>query len=133
MIGSFVLSFSLVYPLFYWLVANPSLLSLTITQVVLCSSIGMLNGPISTAVAEQFPVLRRSTCLGVSYNFAVMIFGGFAQVFVTWLIEVTGLPVAPAFYLMFGAAMGLVATVFLVDRARDIDTPRGIVAAPAAG
>jgi hypothetical protein len=93
----------------------------------------MLNGPISTAVAEQFPVLRRSTCLGVSYNFAVMIFGGFAQVFVTWLIEVTGLPVAPAFYLMFGAAMGLVATVFLVDRARDIDTPRGIVAAPAAG
>jgi hypothetical protein len=49
-----------------------------------------------------------------------MFFGGFAQFFVTWLIEATGSPLAPAFYLMFGAAMGLVAAIYLVERARDV-------------
>ena len=39
-----------------------------------------------------------------------MIFGGFAQFFVTWLIEATGSPIAPSFYVMFGAAIGIVAT-----------------------
>jgi hypothetical protein len=48
-----------------------------------------------------------------------MIFGGFAQFFVTWLIEATGSPIAPSFYVMFGAAVGIAATFFLIDRAWD--------------
>ena len=52
-----------------------------------------------------------------------MIFGGFAQFFVTWLIQATGSPIAPSFYVMFGAAIGVVAAFFLVDRARDISLP----------
>lgn len=59
----------------------------------------------------------RSTALAVGYNIAVMLFGGFAQFFVTWLIHATGTPIAPAFYLIFGAAVGLLATVFLAERA----------------
>ena len=50
-----------------------------------------------------------------------MLFGGFAPFFVTWLIQVTGVPVAPAFYVMFGAAAGLLAALFLKERARDAD------------
>jgi hypothetical protein len=45
------------------------------------------------------------------------VFGGFAPFFVTWLIGTTGSPVAPAFYVMFGAAAGLLAALFLKDRA----------------
>ena len=52
-----------------------------------------------------------------------MIFGGFAQFFVTWLIKATGSPVAPSFYVMFGAAVGILATFFLIDRAWDIRLP----------
>ncbi len=48
-----------------------------------------------------------------------MIFGGFAAFFVTWLIQATGLPVAAAFYVMFGAVVGLVASLLLKERARD--------------
>jgi hypothetical protein len=70
-------------------------------------------------VAEQFVARSRSTGLGIAYNLAVMIFGGFAQFFVTWLIEATRSPIAPSFYVMFGAAIGIVATFFLVDRAWD--------------
>jgi MHS family proline/betaine transporter-like MFS transporter len=47
------------------------------------------------------------------------VFGGFAQFFVTWLIGTTGSPVAPAFYVMFGAAVGLLAGLFLKDRAHE--------------
>jgi MFS transporter, MHS family, proline/betaine transporter len=113
----------LVYPLFNWLHDNPSFSSLATVQIVLCCLFGVFNGPISTALAEQFATRARSTGLGIAYNLAVMIFGGFAQFFVTWLIEATGSSIAPSFYVMFGAAVGLLATFFLVDRAWDVRLP----------
>jgi MHS family proline/betaine transporter-like MFS transporter len=51
-----------------------------------------------------------------------MVFGGFAPFFVTWLIATTGSPVAPAFYVMFGAAVGLLAALFLKERAGEADS-----------
>lgn len=104
-------------PLFHWLHAAPSFGRLVIVQSILCSLIAVFYGPLSTAVAEQFPPGVRSTGLSLSYNLAVMLFGGFAQFFVTWLIERTGQPVAAAYYVIFGAAMGLVATMFLREGA----------------
>jgi hypothetical protein len=61
-------------------------------QIILCGLFGVFNGPVSTALAEQFPTRVRSTAQAISYNIAVMLFGGFAQFFVTWLIEATGTP-----------------------------------------
>jgi MFS family permease len=119
MIAALSLYFVLVYPLFSLLHDSPSFGSLATVQIVLCCLLGVFFGPISTAVAEQFATRSRSTGLGIAYNLAVMIFGGFAQFFVTWLIEATGLPIAPSFYVMFGAAVGIAATFFLVDRAWD--------------
>ena len=121
MIGSLLLLLLLVYPLFQWAAANPSFGKLATMQIVLCCLIGVFYGPMSTAIAEQFAVLTRSTGMGIGYNFAVMTFGGFAQFFVTWLIGTTGLPTAPALYVMFGALIGLVATLFLVDRTQDAE------------
>jgi MHS family proline/betaine transporter-like MFS transporter len=59
-----------------------------------------------------FASRARSTELGIAYNLAVMIFGGFAQLFVTWLIEAKGSSMAPAFYVMFGTAIGAMAAFF---------------------
>jgi MFS family permease len=111
-----LLYFVLPYPLFAWLQAEPGLLRLAVMQVCLCSAVAVGFGPISTALAEQFPARVRSTGLALAYNFAVMLFGGFAQLIVTWLIKTTGSPLAPAFYVMFGAVVGFVAALFLVDR-----------------
>jgi MFS transporter, MHS family, proline/betaine transporter len=134
MIGSLVLFLGLAYPLFYWVHENPTFGNLMLMQIVLCSVLGAFYGPLSTALAEQFPARTRSTGLAIAYNIAVMVFGGFAQFSVTWLIDATGSPIAPAFYAMFGAAAGLLAAFFLVDRARDarlpaIDTVIGVGAA----
>jgi MFS transporter, MHS family, proline/betaine transporter len=123
MIGSLVLFLGLTYPLFYWVPENPTFGNLMLMQIVLCSVLGAFYGPESTALAEQFPTHVRSTGLAIPYNIAVMMFGGFAQFFVTWLIDATGSPIAPAFHVMFGAAAGLLAAFFLVDRAREVRLP----------
>jgi MFS transporter, MHS family, proline/betaine transporter len=122
-IAALTLYFVLVYPLFNWVHDNPSFGSLVTMQIILCCLLGVFVGPFSTALAEQFATRARSTGLGIAYNLAVMIFGGFAQFFVTWLIEATGSPIAPSFYVMFGAAIGVVAAFFLVDRAQDVRLP----------
>jgi len=119
MTAALVLDLVVTYPLFSWVIASPSFGALLTMQIILCSLFGVFNGPISTALAEQFPTRVRSTALAISYNIAVMLFGGFAQFFVTWLIQATGTPIAPAYYLMFGAAVGLLAALFLRERARD--------------
>ena len=104
------------YPLMGWVLAEPTISRLAVMQVVLCSAIAVGFGAISTALAEQFPVRQRSTGLALSYNVAVMLFGGFAQLIVTWLIAVTGSPLAPSYYVMFGALVGLLAAWFLAER-----------------
>jgi MFS family permease len=119
MIAALVLNLVVTYPLFSWVSASPSFSTLLTMQIILCGLFGVFNGPISTALAEQFPTRVRSTALAIAYNIAVMLFGGFAQFFVTWLIQATGTPIAPAYYLMFGAAVGLLAALFLKERARD--------------
>jgi len=132
MIAALTLYLMLAYPLFSWLNAGPSFERLAIVQTALCFLLGAFYGPISTALAEQFVAQARSTGLGIAYNLAVMIFGGFAQFFVTWLIAVTGTPLAPSFYVMFGAALGVVSSFFIVDRTREARLPTLETSAPRA-
>ena len=118
-IGSMALYLAVLYPLFAWVNGNPSLGNLITMQVVLCGLLGALFGPLTAVMAEQFPAGVRSTALAVAYNVTVMVFGGFAQFIVTWLIHSTGSPVAPVFYVIFGAAVGLLAAFFVVDRTHE--------------
>ena len=126
LVAATIAYFVLLYPLFDWVYTAPSLLRLAIMQGILCTLVGVFFGPISTAIAEQFPTGVRSTGLAIAYNFAVMLFGGFAQFIVTWLIRETGSPLAPAYYVMFGAVVGFVASVALVERYRDQQLPKAV-------
>jgi MFS family permease len=119
MIGAFVLYLGLAYPLFSWVHESPSLDHLMTMQIVLCSLLGAFYGPYATVLVEQFPTRIRSTGLAIPYNLGVMVFGGFAQFFVTWLIHVTGSPIAPVFYMMFGVAIALVSSIFSNDPTRE--------------
>jgi MFS family permease len=101
------------YLMFAWVQVEPSFVRLLGLQVVMCSVVAMLFGPLSTVLAEQFPAAVRSTGMAIAYNFAVTLFGGFAPFIVTWLIRETGSRSAPAFYIMFGAAAGIAGTLLL--------------------
>jgi MFS family permease len=119
MVVALMLYLGLAYPLFSWVHENPSLAHLMTMQIILCSLLGAFYGPFSTVLVEQFPPRIRSTGLAIPYNLGIMVFGGFAQLFVTWLIHATGLAIAPVFYVMFGAAIALVSLIFIKDPARE--------------
>jgi MHS family proline/betaine transporter-like MFS transporter len=122
-IGSLVLYLSVAYPVFFWVHASPSFGKLLIMQIVLGSLPGAFSGPFATALADQFPTRMRASGLGIVSNVTTMTFAGFAPFFVTWLIEATGSPIAPVFYVIFGAAISLVAAFFLVDHAQEARLP----------
>jgi MFS family permease len=66
----------------------------------------------SVLMLEAFPKHRRAAGLSVIYSLGVVVFGGFSPFVVTWLINLTGNPMVPAWYLM--AATGL--TLFALHR-----------------
>jgi MHS family proline/betaine transporter-like MFS transporter len=54
-------------------------------------------------------VQTRTTGMSLAYNIAVTIFGGFGPFIIAWLIGATGSKAAPSYYLIFAAAVSLVA------------------------
>lgn len=115
LLATMVVNFLAIYPLFAWVLSAPTFGKFLVLQIVF----GLISGgwgPYPTAMAEQFPTGVRSTGLAITYNLAVALFGGTSPFFVSWLIKTTGSPMAPAYYLMFGTAVGFVATLFLVER-----------------
>jgi MFS transporter, MHS family, proline/betaine transporter len=115
----FALSLLAVWPAFAWLKSAPTLLTLLAIELLFGLLGAAVLGPLSTALAEMFPVRGRSSGLAVSYNVSTTIFGGFTPFIVTWLILTTGDRMAPAYYVIFGALIGLAAAFALpgVDRA----------------
>lgn len=101
------------YPLYVWVSAAPSIDRLLVTQVIAGVFSATFLGVYCTTLAEMFPKRTRATSLAVVNNVVVLIFGGFAQTFVTWLIALTGSPLAPVLYVMIGIALSLVAVVAL--------------------
>ena len=119
MIGSLLGYLLVLYPLYAWLCDGPTISKLMTVQVVVCLFVSVFFGVFSTVMAELFPANVRSVGMSMAYNIAVMVFGGFAQFIVTWLIRATGSPMSPAFYVMFGVVLGLIAAFFIRDRAPD--------------
>ena len=67
------------------------------------------SGALPAFLAECFPAQTRATGMSLSYNVGVPIFGGFAPFYITWLIALTGSNMAPGFYMIFTALLGLAA------------------------
>lgn len=112
----------LIYPLFAWVNAKPDLMTLAIVQGILGLLLAAFTGPAPALLAEQFPAGLRSTGLSLAYNFAVTIFGGFAAVIVTLLIEATGTKLAPSFYVMAAALVSALTLLTMKDKTgRPID------------
>jgi MFS family permease len=102
-----------IYPLYSWLTAAPTMTKLWIVELIVCFFMAMFIGTYCTVFALLFPARSRSTSLSLVNNLTVLVVGGFAQFIVTWLIKVTGSPMAPAYYMLAGVALGFIATLFL--------------------
>ncbi|MFT4272589.1 MAG: MFS transporter [Pantoea sp.] len=58
-------------------------------------------------ILEAFPRPVRASGMALIYAIGVTLFGGFAQFNVTWLLNVTGDAMAPAWYLLLSAVVSL--------------------------
>lgn len=72
----------------------------------------------ASALPALFPTASRFGAMAVAYNIAVSLFGGTTPLFSQALIEWTGNTLMPAFYIMFFAALGLVALFAMRETAR---------------
>ncbi|SOE65133.1 Predicted arabinose efflux permease, MFS family [Burkholderia sp. OK233] len=122
---SLVLTLVIIYPLFAWLAAEPSVSKLILVQALLSIALSGYYGPFGALIAELFPANVRSIGLSLAYNVAVMLFGGFGPFVVTWLINTTGSPLAPIYYVMGGLALSIVAVACIPGkRHADLDARR---------
>lgn len=103
------------YPLFLLAIRGGTFRSLLIA--LLCNAVfqALYTGTIPSILAEMFPTRVRYTALSVSYGLAVVLFGGFAPLISTWLVDQTGNPLAPAFYVMTGGALSAIAILSMKE------------------
>lgn len=107
----------LTYPTFLWIVHAPGAPSLLLGFGVL-SLIGSL--PFTAFYAtftEALPQNIRGGVFATVYAVAIASFGGTAQIVVTWLLHVSGNPLAPAWYLLLAATVGLIAMSLMPETA----------------
>ncbi|WP_372439787.1 MFS transporter [Burkholderia plantarii] len=95
------------YPLYLFVVAEPSASRLFIAQIVSTVFLAAMSGAHPGMLATLFPVQSRSSGVALSYNIAVTLFGGLAPFTVTWLTSLTGSSLTPAFYLIFAGFVSL--------------------------
>ena len=107
----------LILPVFFWITEARSPLAL-IAGTVLLGVLGALGvGAFYAAVTETLPKRIRGSAFATIYALSIAIFGGTAQLIVTWLIHVTGSSMAPAWYLFCAAVIGQAARWLILESA----------------
>jgi MHS family citrate/tricarballylate:H+ symporter-like MFS transporter len=107
----------LTYPVFLWIVNTRSALALLGGLGILSLVATIPYSAFYVAFAESLPKSVRGRTLATLYAIAIAIFGGTAQLIVTWLIHVTGNALAPAWYMLFASAVGLIAMIMMRETA----------------
>jgi len=111
-----VVSLVVSLPLFAVLVAHPSVLVLTLVQVVLGIQMAFYFGPLPALLTFMFPTAIRTTGLSISYNIGVTLFGGFAPIVLTWLILRSGSLLSPSWYFMAVAVVSIIGLLVIARR-----------------
>ncbi len=85
------------------------------------ATLGLLFVPqlatISATFPAMFPTHVRFAGFAISYNISTSLFGGTAPAANSWLIEITGDTLIPAYYMMAACLVGAVSVVFLTETA----------------
>lgn len=111
MLASSILFVILTYPLFSYLSTHPSFVNLLVVQGIIGILMTMYFASMPALLSDIFPVQTRGTGMSLCYNIAVMIFGGFAGMTITWLIAATENKLAVTFYVIAGAILSVIATL----------------------
>ncbi|HWA62249.1 MAG TPA: MFS transporter [Caulobacteraceae bacterium] len=124
MIPARALFLLLTWPAFTLMIAHPDAPTVIGATAVLSALSSASVGVALVALTESLNKGVRSTSLAVIYAVGVAVFGGMVQPNVKVMIEATGSAMAPAWYLIGSAAIGVIAMCFLAEthpaRMRDV-------------
>lgn len=107
MIVPYVLLLVCIFPAFQLIERFRSMAALVGATAVLAILLDLSVCPMVTWLTESLPASIRSGGVAMVYALAIATFGGTTQYAVTWLIKVTGNPLAPAWYWAGAALVGL--------------------------
>lgn len=107
----------LLVPCFSWIVASHSGTVFVMANVLLAACCFMSNGPAYAAISEALPPSVRARGFALIYSLPVTVLGGSTQLVITWLLKVTGNPMAIAWYLCGVSLIGLIAMVLIRETA----------------
>jgi MFS family permease len=117
MIGPQLIALVLTYPTFVWIVDAPGAWSLLFGFGTLSLVASLPFTAFYATFTEALPQRIRGGVFATVYAVAIASFGGTAQLVVTWLLHVSENPLAPAWYLLLAAVVGLVAMVLMPETA----------------
>lgn len=103
----------MVIPAFQYLENDPALGALLLATMIMAGLSAFSVGAIFGSLASAIPVVQRGLALSVGYALIVAIFGGTAQLVVTWLIDMTGNALIPAYYIVLAAVLSLFGLIWL--------------------
>jgi MFS family permease len=105
------------YPIYLWMVDTRSATALLVGTAFL-QLLGTVSfAPFYAALTESLPKPIRGAVFGTIYAISIATFGGTTQVVITWLMHITGSPLAPALYSLGSGVIGTVAMATMRETA----------------
>lgn len=102
------------YPAFV-LLGSVGFVGVLLIQLLLVGIFSLNDSTFAVYFIEAVPAEVRLSGFALPYNFGVAIFGGSAPLAATWLISVTGDPIAPAYIIIVLCLAGAIALWFQGD------------------
>ncbi|MBR0757990.1 MFS transporter [Bradyrhizobium jicamae] len=128
LVGIAVLSLLTAYPALHWLVTAPTFGKLLAVEMMFSFYFGVYSGTMLGALVEIVPAHVRTTCFSLAFALAAGLFGTFTPFVSTWLIDKTGDKASPCYWLMFGAALGIIAALTVYRGGRTIEQQEAVTA-----
>lgn len=102
----------------FWVIGHfESIWVLYGAEAVMVMLLSLSAVPVIVTITETLPKIIRSGAVATVYAVAISVFGGSTQFVITWLISITGNPLAPAYLWSGAAAIGLAAMLLVKESA----------------
>lgn len=104
-----------IIPMFKFVVAVHEFWAVLLNQLFWAIPLSFYSGAGPAAIAELFPTKVRYVTLSTGYSVSVAIFGGFAGYIATQLIQWTGDPISPSYYVIAAAIASLITMISIKE------------------
>ena len=111
LLGAFFALVLLPVPTFIVMNQAPAVAMVYAAMALLSLLVDLASVPVIVIIAESLPAAIRSGTLATLYAVAIACFGGSTQFIIKWLTDVSGSPLAPAWYMTGAVAMGACAAI----------------------